>query len=217
MAKTTAPIMSFSARGSLAKTLVFAAWRGIKYARQHVIPANPNSTGQQTTRSTFTLTTLIWKVAGSLLTSPWSAFATGKPFLGRNAFIGQNVEALRGDADSQAFIGSPGAFGGLPPDSVAAAAGGASGEIDVTFTNPAAPTGWTLDAEVAVAFPDQDPALAFGGPLVEGESDPPTGTVTLTGLPANTLCVVSAWLRWVKPDGTIAYSASTTTTATSAV
>lgn len=212
MAKTTAPILSLGASGTIAKTMVFSNWRGIPYVRRHLIPSNPNTAGQQSTRNVFTTMSAMWKVAPALATAPWDTFATGRPFLGRNAFIGQNVAAMRGDADMTDLVGSPGARGGLPPDSISAAAG--VGSITVTFTNPAVPTGWTLEAAVAIALPDQDPAAAFVGPTVAAEDAvTPFDTVTLNGLDT-VLHQVRGWLRWTKPDGQTAYSASVADTAT---
>lgn len=46
MAKVTGPLQSFSASGKLANSIVFAAWKGVAYVRQYVIPANPQSSGQ---------------------------------------------------------------------------------------------------------------------------------------------------------------------------
>jgi len=46
MAKVTGPLQSFSASGKIANAIVFAAWKGISYVRQYVIPANPQSSGQ---------------------------------------------------------------------------------------------------------------------------------------------------------------------------
>jgi len=46
MAKVTGPLMSFSASGKLASSIVFAAWKGVSYVRQYVIPANPQSSDQ---------------------------------------------------------------------------------------------------------------------------------------------------------------------------
>lgn len=40
------PLLSFSARGKIAKTLVYSAWKGLNTVRQYVIPANPQTTGQ---------------------------------------------------------------------------------------------------------------------------------------------------------------------------
>lgn len=212
MAKTTAPLLSFGASGTIAKTAVFSTWRGVPYARRHVIPANPNSTGQQATRNVFKTMTEAWKVAGALAVAPWNAFATGRPFVGRNAFIGQNVEVLRAEADMTNFIGSPGARGGLPPNSIALTAG--VGEITVDFTNPTAPTGWAITDAIAIAFPDQDPADTFVGPYTEGnDGATPFNQVVLTGLDT-VLHQVRAWLVWSKPDGSVAYSASLADTET---
>jgi len=205
MAKPTAPLLSFGASGTIAKTAVYSKWRGVPYVRRHVIPSNPNTTSQQSTRTVFRTTTEMWKVAGSLSVAPWNAFATGRPFLGRNAFIGQNVAQLRGETDMNLFIGSPGAGGGLPPTSIALTPG--SGDITVDFTNPTAPTGWSLVSAIAVAFPDQDPSLTFIGPITEGEDATTMNQVVLSGLDTVSH-QVAAWLEWTKPDGTTAYSAS---------
>lgn len=51
MAKTTGPLFSLTASGKLASTIVYAIWKGIPYVRQLVIPANPQSVGQQTPRA----------------------------------------------------------------------------------------------------------------------------------------------------------------------
>jgi hypothetical protein len=50
MAKVTSPLMSLDASGSIAGALTFSKWKGRNYVRQLVIPANPRTTGQQTSR-----------------------------------------------------------------------------------------------------------------------------------------------------------------------
>lgn len=217
MSVVTAPLLSFSAKGTIGKTVTFATWRGVKYARQRVTPANPQTTAQQNNRVLFAAMGEMWKVAPTLVQDPWDAFASGRPFTGRNKMIGENVRVIGGQANMQNFIGSPGARGGLIPTDVTAIAGGASGEIDVSFTNPAAPTGWSITDAVACAFPDQDPTLEFGGPIVADEDNVTFNAITLTGLGSAVLCVVAGWLKWQKPDGSTAYSVGITTTATSAV
>lgn len=217
MAKVVAPLLAMSASGQIGKSMVFGDWRGIKYARQYVVPANPNSAAQQTSRTTFATLREMWKLLPTLGRAPWDAFATGRPFLGLNSFIGENQRVVRGDANFQDFIGSPGARGGIPPTSVVVATGVATGEIDVQFTNPTPPTGWTLDATVAVGFPDQDPAVVFGGPLVTGEDAATQGDVTLAGFGSATLTVAAGFLRWTKPDGATAYSVGITGNATAGV
>lgn len=46
MAKVTGPLMSMTASGKLANTLVFFSWKGVATVRQWLIPANPQSDGQ---------------------------------------------------------------------------------------------------------------------------------------------------------------------------
>jgi len=212
MAKTTAPLLSFGASGALAQAMVFATWRGISYVRRYVVPENPRTVAQTLTRDIFRTLSDMWKIMGSIAIAPWQTFTISKPLTDRNAFMGKNIASLRGDVDMVDFIGSPGARGGLAPNSIVTAAG--VGTITVTFTNPAAPTGWTLVAAQAVAFPDQAPEAPLVGPVAEAEDAvTPFDTVVLTGLAAG-LHQVSAWLKWTKPDGLTAYGASINVTET---
>jgi hypothetical protein len=50
MAKVNGPLMSMSASGKIGDAIVFAAWKGVAYVRQFVIPSNPQSAGQGDTR-----------------------------------------------------------------------------------------------------------------------------------------------------------------------
>lgn len=60
MARLTGPLLSMSASGQVGKTLVFGDWKGVKYARQYVVPANPNSGDQQTQRGYLTSALSLW-------------------------------------------------------------------------------------------------------------------------------------------------------------
>jgi len=51
MAKLKAPLLSLGASGKLGDALVFFAWKGLDVVRTYVIPANPNTTLQQTQRN----------------------------------------------------------------------------------------------------------------------------------------------------------------------
>lgn len=214
MAKTTAPLLSFGAGGAIGKTQVYSRWRGIGYARRYVVPANPRTVEQQKTRGVFAQLREMFKVAPDVQKAPWTAFATGRPFLNFNKYIGENVRVLRGQTDMANFIASPGARGGLPPVSMSAAPTATAGEILVTFVVPDAPSGWTLNSVVAVAFNNQAPDEFFTGPYVGASEAAPADTVTLTGLDSGTPNVVSGWLVWNKPDASLAYSVSTSELAT---
>lgn len=50
MAKLKAPLMSLGASGALGKAIVFFPWKGLDCVREYVIPANPNTSAQQTQR-----------------------------------------------------------------------------------------------------------------------------------------------------------------------
>lgn len=50
MAKVKAPLLSFSASGQIASTLVYMTWKGLNTVRQYVIPTNPDTALQQIQR-----------------------------------------------------------------------------------------------------------------------------------------------------------------------
>lgn len=216
MARTIAPLLSFGAGGQIGKTQVYSKWRGIGYARRYVVPANPRTAEQQLTRGAFAQLREMWKVAPPEQKAPWDAFAQGRPFLGFNKYIGENIRVLRGMANMDNFIGSPGAKGGLPPTIFTVAANANAGELDVTFGIPDAPTGWTINSIVAVGFTNQAPDEFFTGPYVADSEAAPATNLTLTGLASAVEAVVSGWLVWNKPDGTLAYSVGATEQATPA-
>lgn len=212
MAKVTGGLFSLDSSGSIAKTLTMSKWRGVKYVRQTVIPANPNTTAQQSTRGAFRVSTQIWKLGSSLFVAPWNRQAQGQPKLGLNIFTGQFVRDNRGQADLSNMVFSPGAKGGLPADAMILTP--AANQITAALTPPTPPEGWTLQAAVASAIADgvPDTLTDFTSVTAEDVSDP--YEVILSGLSASTLYVVGGWLRWLKPDGSIAYGASITQTAT---
>lgn len=221
MAKVKGPILSMSARGQIGKSQVYAAWRGIQYARQHVDPANPRTTAQTTTRNVFTAVDDAWKKMGALARAPWDLAVRGRPLVARNMLMSTNIPAWRGMADRTGWVGSPGALGGLAPVNVAATGGAASGEIDVTVTAPPEPVDWTLASAIATAMIDGDPEVRLSEFVQENEDPAAVAdgdtTITISGLTGGELYVVSAWLEWTRPDGSRAYGSSETVTATATV
>lgn len=114
MSKTTAPLLSFDARGSIAKSIVYSTWKGIKYARQHVVPANPKSTEQVLTRTAFTWVHDAYKYFPADVTAPWIQYAKGQPFTGPNAFSSANIAGLRGQTSLTNIVFTK-PTGGAPP------------------------------------------------------------------------------------------------------
>lgn len=212
MSKIVAPLLSFDARGKIADTLVYSNWRGVPYARRYVVPGNPQTTAQQLTRDIFAGLELRWKQAGPLMRACWERFAVGQKFVGRNAYLGKNIQACRGDADLANYIGSPGAKGGLPCATLVLTTVAANG-IEAAITAPAPPTGWTLTSGIATALKDQAPEDAVTDVIQEDEQVAIPGDCTFTGLDTVDY-YVQAWLKWAKPDGSVAYGASISDTIT---
>lgn len=212
MAKLTGPLFGLSARGTIADTLTYSAWKGIEYARQRVIPANPQTAAQDLTRDVFKMLGQFWVQAQTKARAPWIASAVGRPYTHRNKLLSVNIPVLRGLTDMDAFAGSPGALAGMAPASIAT--GFVSPNITVTLGAPTLPPDWTIEAGVAIAFPDQDPNLTFGGPIVEAEDvATPYLVVLAVTLPLG-VWQCSGWFRYLRPDGRVAYGPSKTTTVT---
>lgn len=212
MAKVTAPLLSFGASGSLAKSLVYSKWKGRPYTRRHVIPANPQSTAQTLTRNAFASAGQIWKIGGPLLRAPWDRFAVGQVLTGRNKFMGNYVSENRGETDLLSWNMSPGAKGGLPLVSVVASSPGVN-DILLTCVTPTPPTGWTVTSTIGVVIRDQDPQT---GILYTTSEDEDIGGLLplLPSLTTAVLYVCGAWIKWAKPDGSVAYSVASMTSFT---
>jgi len=206
MAKVNAPLLSFSASGTIAGTQTYSKWKGRPYVRQRVTPANPDTAAQQLTRNTFSWLNNVWKNAPALLTGPWVAYALGQVLTGRNAFVGQNTRALRSETDLADMIFSPGAKGGIIPAAIATTPG--AGQLSIALTAPALPSGWSITAAVAVCIRDQDPQTEVLYSMGSGSDATDPYAVVITGLTASELYRVGGWFVYEKPDGSAAYSAS---------
>lgn len=215
MAKVTAPLLSFGADGQLARTAVYASWKGIPYTRRYVIPANPKTTKQMVTRNLFRKLQQMWLLMPGDGKAPFELNATGRPYTASNKFTSSNIKGINTGTpptDMDFFIGSPGAKGGLPPASLVVTPG--SGTLSAAVGAPQIPDDWSITQAVGIAFENQDPQTDFAGAIqVQTDASSPYA-LAFSGLTASTEYVVSAWLQWLRPDGTVAYSTSLTTTGT---
>lgn len=215
MGKTVAPLLSFGADGQVAKTVVYSSWKGIRYARRYVVPANPRTDKQTATRDLFKKLNTMWLYAPPELQAPWLANAVGRPYTGLNKFIGFNVDGLDTSAppaNMDFFRGSPGANGGLPPVSLVLTP--AALAISAALAVPALPTGWTIASATFILFQQQSSQTAFEGQIVAGSDAVAPYTFNFAGLAAATEYVVTAFIVWNKPNGQLAYSTSLTDSAT---
>jgi hypothetical protein len=216
MAKINGPLLSLGGAGQIGKTVVFSSWKGIKYARQYVVPANPQTTAQQANRTRFAFLREMFKLAPTEVRDPFAAFVQGRPLTPDNKFVGENNRLLVGETDLAAMNMSPGAKGGLPLASFTAAQGSATGEIDCTIVGPSQlPVGWTIVEAAAAAVLDQDPVGIFNGPFVADVDATDPYEITLTGMGAAEDCMAFGWMVYEKPDGQLAYSVSLSDAVTS--
>lgn len=206
MAKTTAPLLSFDASGSLAKSLVYSKWRGISYVRRHVVPSNPQSAAQVAVRDVFSWLNNVWRYMPAEVQAPWDAYASGQPLTGRNAFLKQNVSDLIGETTLANFIMATSAKSGPIAASIATTPG--AGQITVDIGAPSLPDGWTIVEGVAAAIRDQNPSSGTLFTMTAGTDATSTYQVVLTGLTASQLYYVGAWFKYLKPDGSNAYGPS---------
>ena len=100
MAKLKAPLLSFGARGQIAKSAVYFPWKGVDAVREYVIPANPRSTAQVTQRGYLTYGVARWHDAtyteADLIA--WNRYAGIQPtaMSGFNVMV-KNIIAIRLD------------------------------------------------------------------------------------------------------------------------
>lgn len=209
MAKTQAPLLSFGAGGQIANSMVYSRWRGVPYVRRYVTPANPNTAKQQEVRNIFRTLGQMWLTAPEALIAAWDTYATGRPFVGRNAYTGQNVRVLNNfpaETDMANFIASPGARGGLAPTDMVITP--ASTSIGVSVVTPTPPSGWTLTNVHGIVFPDQAPASDFVGPFAYDADNGTPAALTFTGLEDDSPYMLAVWAEWLKPNEQTAYSVS---------
>lgn len=99
MAKVRAPLLSFSASGQIAETLVYFTWKGINAVRQYVIPTNPRSALQIVQRGYFSDAVDEWhetKYTAADIAA-WNRYAgiLADPMSGFNAFVKSWIDIQR--------------------------------------------------------------------------------------------------------------------------
>lgn len=158
MPKLTGPLFSLSASGSLAKTLVFAKWKGVQYARQHVVPQNPDTVDQRAVRQVFKNMSAVYALLGADATQSWKNAALGLPLTERNVFVRDGLLLLLNAMAWDSFpVLKP--FQGLGLLATAPVVAG-NDLLEVTPTFPTIPSGWTVTGAISVAVFDQDPTSA---------------------------------------------------------
>lgn len=206
MAKTVAPLLSFDAGGQIAKTQVYARWKGRPYVRRYVIPANPNTVEQQKTRGAFAWLMQAWKFYPAGAQAGWAAYADSLRITDRNAWAKINLATLRNATDLENLIVSPSALSGVVAADMTVTPG--NDAFTVTLTAPTLPAGWTVVKGCAVAIPNQDPSGDHDYRIEYAEDVTAPYSINLTGLQSAVEYLVGGWFVYTKADGETAYGQS---------
>lgn len=196
MARLTAPLLSLGASGSIAKSLVFASWKGVPYARVHVIPANPQSVAQQEVRGVFSTLNNLWKRMGVQARLPFQNAVRGLAMTDRNKHVQENVAALIDKANMNDLVMSIAGGNAIIPINVTAV-DGTNGRVACFAEAPPAPPGYTIGYMVGVAVADGDPSPALS-PLCYEASDAAAPYAFDIFCLIDGIYQVGIWARWVR-------------------
>lgn len=203
MAKTENPLLGTGASGAIGKSLVFGAWKGVRYARRYVVPANPRTSAQTLTRDTFAFLVALWNKFPAELRAPWREYARGKPLTDRNALVKHNLPNLRGETSLAGLSLSPGAGGGYAPGQLLAIGG--SGGVTASLGAPSLPEGWQIVRAVFALMPDQEPIGSPVGEISVATDSTAPYEVSFSGLEAGSY-YIGAFFQYRRPDGKAAFS-----------
>jgi hypothetical protein len=203
MSRTTAPLLSFGASGAIAKTQVYAEWKGRPYARRYVIPANPRTTEQQSTRNVFgwLQKALAYYPAAAL--AAWEMKAANNRITANNQWIKDNLAALRDETDLDNLVMSPAAGGGVSAAGFTITPG--NDQVELTLAAPPLPTGWTIVQAHFAAVRDQDPhsGALFAVSYAFDASAPYTQTIGSLASAAD--YQVAGWFEYLTDAGKTVY------------
>jgi len=132
MVKTYGPCLSFDASGSIGKTITFGKWKGRNYARKLVVPANPKSALQVSSRAMMRFLSQAWTSVGSTPKGSWDDRAATTNISPFNAFVSANARRWREFQPPSQTDPAP-ETGDVPVLTLDSATGGES-YIDVEFT-----------------------------------------------------------------------------------
>ena len=92
MARTTGPLLSMDASGSVGNALTFAHWKGRNYVRRYAVPGNPRSDAQQSIRTAMMYYTAQYKVDPAEVQAQWGAEAESQKISPFNAFTRAGIK-----------------------------------------------------------------------------------------------------------------------------
>jgi len=90
MSRVTGPLFSLTASGTLGDVITYSKWKGIPYVRSRVIPQNPQTASQVSTRNTLTAGVSAYRTTASVPAASklsWDFYASGSGMSGFNRYI----------------------------------------------------------------------------------------------------------------------------------
>ena len=132
MVKLYAPLMSLAASGTLGKAFTCSKWKGRNYARKWVVPSNPKTVLQVSTRAMMRFISQAWTDIGSTPQGSWDAPAAAINVSPFNSYIQKNLQRWREfQPPSQTY---PAPETGTEPVATLDSATGGPSYMDVEFT-----------------------------------------------------------------------------------
>ncbi len=205
------PLLGVSASGTIGDSVTFGRWRGVNYARQRVVPANPRTTAQQSQRTLVKFVVGAWQRLPVISQDAFIAAARNTHMTGYNLFTKRNLISLAGATNAFAVVVSPGMGGSIPLSGISATGG--AGTIDVSATVGYLPSGYTLQRVVFVAWRDVDPQAGSIDRFWSGDDTTSPYAFQFTGL-ASGQYHVSAFTVSLDAKGNTLYGAPLTATVT---
>ena len=175
--------------------VVGASWKGIQYMRSYVVPANPNSSGQQGQRTSFSvMVALARDVLSTLINTYWDPFVSGMS--GFNRFIQVNIGTL--DVSDKLTITSKMALGTLEGvGSITGTYNTGDGETIVTWDQTVYGNGALTDSVGLVVYDQTNDDLTVFTPAVTRDDE----SITVTARVGLTATAVFAYLFFYRGTG----------------
>lgn len=203
MSRTTAPLLSFDASGQIAKTQVYASWKGRSYARRYVIPSNPKSTAQTETRTVFAWLQRALSYYPAAALAAWELKASNNRITANNQWIKDNLSVLREETDLDLLVMSPAAGGGVAAAGFTITPG--NDQVQLVLAAPPLPTGWTIVQAHFAAVRDQDPHTGSLYAVSYAFDAAAPYDQTITGLASAQTYQVAGWFEYLTDTGKTVY------------
>ena len=173
--------------------VVFSRWQGVKVGRVFTPPTQPRTSNQVGHRNLFRWLNRMYKLVSlDWQLESWKRAAEGRPGIARNFFMASNLSAIGSETTDNSFV--PFYIQPEPASGwVGAAAAGASGQINLTWTTAPSPStsGRAVSQIVACAWGAAAPRQSSPAAVLAANSGTGSGgTLNITGLTAGTYSVI---------------------------